>query len=44
LGHADPGLTAKMYSDKTLEPQEAFLDVQETEQSHTGGEAEHEES
>jgi len=44
LGHTDPGLTAKMYSDKTLEPQEAFLDVQDAEQSHAGGEAEREES
>jgi len=30
LGHADPGLTARMYSDKTLQPHEAFLDVQES--------------
>ncbi len=29
LGHADPGLAARMYSDKTLKPHEAFLDVQE---------------
>ena len=29
LGHADPGLTARMYSEKTLQPHEAFLDVQE---------------
>lgn len=28
LGHSDPGLTARMYSEKTLQPHEAFLDVQ----------------
>ena len=29
LGHSDTGLTARMYSDKKLQPQEAFLDVDE---------------
>ena len=29
LGHADPGLTARMYSSTKLQPHEAFLDVQE---------------
>ncbi len=27
LGHADPGVTARMYTRTTLEPQEAFLDL-----------------
>ena len=27
LGHADPGVTARMYARTTLEPQEAFLDL-----------------
>ena len=27
LGHSDPGLTARMYSDETLDPLEAFLDI-----------------
>lgn len=35
LGHSDPGLTMKMYSTKTLEPKESFLDIQETEQNGT---------
>ncbi|MBL7006314.1 MAG: tyrosine-type recombinase/integrase [Spirochaetia bacterium] len=29
LGHSDPGLTVRMYSDDTLEPHEAFLDLHE---------------
>ncbi|HUZ18164.1 MAG TPA: tyrosine-type recombinase/integrase, partial [Spirochaetia bacterium] len=29
LGHSDPGLTARMYFEKTLEPSETFLDVLE---------------
>jgi integrase len=27
LGHADPGVTARMYTRATLEPEEAFLDL-----------------
>jgi integrase len=29
LGHSDPGLTARMYSDASLKPGEAFLDLEE---------------
>jgi integrase/recombinase XerD len=29
LGHADPGLTARMYSGAGLKPEEAFLDLEE---------------
>ena len=29
LGHSDPGLTARMYADSTLKPEEAFLDLEE---------------
>ncbi len=29
LGHADPGLTARMYTNATLKPHEAFIDVSE---------------
>lgn len=30
LGHSDPGLTARMYTETTLKPEEAFLDLEET--------------
>jgi integrase len=36
LGHSDPGLTARMYADKTLKPDEAFLDIQESETTNKG--------
>jgi site-specific recombinase XerD len=29
LGHSDPGLTLRMYTDSKLKPEEAFLDVEE---------------
>jgi integrase len=29
LGHSDPGLAARMYAGKRLQPQEAFLDIEE---------------
>jgi integrase len=29
LGHSDPGLTARMYTEATLRPEEAFLDLEE---------------
>jgi integrase len=29
MGHADPGLTARMYTDGTLKPEEAYLDLDE---------------
>lgn len=35
LGHRDPGLTARMYSDTTLKPKEAFLDVHEAGEDKT---------
>jgi integrase len=38
MGHADPGLTARMYPDGALKPEEAYLDLDEsprTEQSET---------
>lgn len=38
LGHRDPGLTARMHSDKTLRPDEAFLDVQDAELEKPAGE------
>ncbi len=31
LGHADPGLTARMYTAAPLKPEEAFLDLEEAE-------------
>jgi integrase len=30
LGHSDPGLTARMYADSPLKPEEAFLDLEES--------------
>ncbi len=36
LGHADPGLTARMYSDTSLKPEEAFLDLEEGRQGKEG--------
>ena len=32
LGHSDPGLTAKMYADTKLEPEEAFIDIPDSDQ------------
>jgi integrase/recombinase XerD len=29
LGHSDPGLTSRMYTDAKLKPEEAFLDIEE---------------
>jgi integrase len=37
LGHVDPGLTATMYSDRTLHPREAFLDLTEDDDQGEGG-------
>ena len=37
LGHSDPGLTLRMYTNETLEPGEAFLDIQEPELAADAG-------
>ena len=36
LGHSNPGLTARMYTEANLKPEEAFLDLEETERRELG--------
>jgi site-specific recombinase XerD len=36
LGHADPGLTMRMYSDSKMKPEESFLNLEELKQSESG--------
>ncbi len=36
LGHSDPGRTARMYTDTTMKPEEAFLDLEEAKHKDSG--------
>jgi site-specific recombinase XerD len=36
LGHADPGLTMRMYADSKMKPEESFLNLEDMKQSESG--------